>query len=57
MNGGVTHSELAKMSKKKFMFLMKRLREQLKKENDEMQKSSKATSSAPSGRMKYLGRT
>lgn len=55
MGGGVTMSEFPKMPKTDFLWMLKRMREQLKKENDEMKQNSKIPKK-PSGKMKYLGR-
>ena len=54
MGGGASLEWLEKTPKKKFMFMLKSLREQIKRENDELKKSTK-TSTAPTGKMKYLG--
>jgi len=55
MGGGASLEYLERTSKKKFMFMLKELKDQIKKENDEMKKSSKGSTSAPKGNMKYLG--
>jgi len=58
MEGGVNLEYLAtRMPKTKFLFMLKTLREQLKKENDVItKKSSFSTKKPSSGKMKYLGR-
>lgn len=55
LNGGVGFRDIPKMSKKKFTWLLKRLADQKKKENEAMSKTT-TTESAPKGRMKYLGK-
>jgi len=54
MEGGVTMDYTEKVSKKKFFFLLKELRTELKRQNDEMNQNSSVTST-PRGNMKYLG--
>ena len=57
MKGGVTMDYTERVSKKKFFFLLKELRAQIKIENDEIERNNKSsTTSAPKGNMKYLGR-
>ena len=47
---------LEKMRKKKFTFLLRKLAEQKKKENDEIERArSSSRSQSHSGGMKYLG--
>jgi len=56
MGGGVTLDSFPKMPKKKFLWLLKRMRAQIKSENDALKKKmNNGPSKAPSGKMKYLG--
>jgi len=56
MGGGVTLDNFPKMPKKKFLWLLKRMRAQIKSENDALRKKTNiGPTKAPSGKMKYLG--
>lgn len=56
--GGFTLDYVDRMRKKDFLFYLKRLAEQKKAENNEIEKAKKGsqTKASPSGRAKYLGR-
>ena len=57
MGGGVPMTDLKKLARKQFMFLLKRLGKQKKDENKEMDKmKAKSKSSSGSKGMKYLGK-
>lgn len=56
MGGGASLDWTERTTKKKFMFILGELKDQIRKENNEMKKSSRgSTAKAPTGKMKYLG--
>ena len=55
MGGGVTVDRLDKMKKSKFIFMLKRMRQQIKEENDRLKTQSSSSSQPATGKMKLLG--
>ncbi len=55
-NGGLSYSDLKKMSKKKFLWLLRRLAKQKKDENDAIRAAQKGYKSPSSRGSKYLGK-
>jgi hypothetical protein len=54
MEGGLTWSEINRISKKDFLWLSERLVEQKKKESDEMEKARRVNKPSTSTGSKYL---
>ena len=55
MNGGLTYSEIKKMRRRDFTWMLERLRTQKEKENAEIEKAKNGLSHSSSGKRKYLG--
>lgn len=55
MNGGLTYSEIKKMRRREFTWMLERLRNQKEKENAEIEKARNGLSQSTGGKRKYLG--